>query len=136
MVRAIMEGVAYNMRETLSIIKALGVPVNQIRVSGGGSQSALWRSIQADAFGQNVCSINCDEGPAYGVALLAAVGAGAFASVEEACQATIKVVNETPCDPVNVNYYDRAFPVFKNLYRSLKDEFSSIAKLENAFASR
>ncbi len=135
MVRAIMEGVAYNMRETLSIIKALGVPVNQIRVSGGGSQSALWRSIQADAFGQNVCSINCDEGPAYGVALLAAVGVGAFASVEEACHATIKVVSETPCTPANATYYDRGFPIFKKLYCSLKDDFGSIAKIEDAYSN-
>ncbi len=96
MVRAIMEGVAYAMRDSLEIIRELGVPVKQIRASGGGSKSPLWRQIQADVFGQKVVTINAEEGPAYGVALLAAVGGGAFKNVEEACSATIRVVKETP----------------------------------------
>jgi xylulokinase len=83
--RAIMEGVAYAMRDSLAIIQQLQVPVKQIRVSGGGSRSPLWRQIQADMFGQKVVTINAEQGPAYGVALLAAVGAGAFKNVEEAC---------------------------------------------------
>ena len=96
MVRAVMEGVAYAMRDSLSIIREMGVPVRQIRASGGGSRSPLWRQIQADVFGQKVVTINAEQGPAYGVALLAAVGAGAFRNVEEACGATIRVVKETP----------------------------------------
>lgn len=131
MTRSIMEGVAYNMRHTLEIMTDLGVPVNEIRVSGGGSQSDLWRSIQASCFGRNVATINCDEGPAFGVALLAAAGSGAFASVEEACQATIRVVSETNYDSSAKSYYDKAFPVFKKLYRSLKDDFKAIANIEH-----
>ena len=68
MVRAIMEGVSYAMRDSLAIIQELGVPVRQIRASGGGSKSPLWRQIQADVFGQKVVTINAEEGPAYGVA--------------------------------------------------------------------
>ena len=84
------------MRDSLEIIRELGVPVKQIRASGGGSKSPLWRQIQADVFGQKVVTINAEEGPAYGVALLAAVGAGAYKTIEEACAATIRVVKETP----------------------------------------
>ena len=71
------------------------MPVRQIRASGGGSRSPLWRQIQADCFGRKVVTIETEEGPAYGVALLAAVGAGAFKNIAEACAATISVVQET-----------------------------------------
>jgi len=131
LVRAVMEGVAYAMRDSLAIIQELGVPVRQIRASGGGSKSLLWRQIQAAAFGQKVVSINAEQGPAYGVALLAAVGAGAYKDVPEACAATIRVVKETACDRHAKKYYDRGFPVYQGLYRSLKDDFKKIAELEN-----
>lgn len=129
MARAIMEGVGYAMRDSLSIIKEMGVPVKQIRASGGGSKSPLWRQIQADVFGQKVVTINAEQGPAYGVALLAAVGAGAFKNIEEACAATIKVVSETLTEKKSVKTYDHGFPVFQQLYRSLMGDFKSIAKL-------
>lgn len=129
MVRAIMEGVSYAMRDSLSIIQALGVPVRQIRASGGGSKSQLWRQIQADVFGQKVVTINAEEGPAYGVALLAAVGAGAFKNVEEACAATIRVVKETLVDRTAERAYNAGFPIYQQLYRSLKDDFKQIARL-------
>lgn len=127
--RAIMEGVAYAMRDSLAIIRELNVPVKQIRASGGGSKSALWRQIQADAFGQKVVTINAEQGPAYGVALLAAVGAGAFKNVAEACSTTIKVVSETPFDRQAKKVYDAGFPIYQNLYRSLKNDFKSISAL-------
>ncbi len=130
MVRAIMEGVAYNMRESMVMIKGLDVPVNQIRVSGGGSQSQVWRQIQADMFGQQVVTVNCVQGPAYGVALLAAVGAGAFSSVEEACQSTIRVVTATGCTKGGAMYYDKTFPLFQGLYHSLKDDFKRLSSVD------
>jgi xylulokinase len=130
LVRSIMEGVTYSMRDSLEIIEDLGVPVRQIRASGGGSRSPLWRQIQADVFGRIVVTINSEEGAAYGVALLAAVGAGAFKNVEEACAQTIRVVQETPVNRPAKNHYDRAFPIYQQLYRSLKDNFKSIAGLE------
>ena len=129
MVRAIMEGVAYAMRDSLTIIRELNVPVREIRASGGGSRSPLWRQIQADAFGQKVVTLNAEQGPAYGVALLAAVGAGAFKNVVEACRATIRVVKKTPTQRAARAYYDRGFPIYQQLYRSLKDDFQSIATL-------
>ena len=130
LVRAIMEGVTYSMRDSLEIIEGLGVPVQQIRASGGGSRSPLWRQIQADVFGRPVVTINSQEGPAYGVALLAAVGAGQFKDVQEACAAAIRVEQETQSRPEAKKYYDRAFPIYQQMYRSLKDDFQRIAELE------
>jgi xylulokinase len=130
LVRAVMEGVTYSMRDSLAIIEELGVPVRQIRASGGGSRSPLWRQIQADVFGRKVVTINTEEGPAYGVALLAAVGAGAFKNIQEACAATIRVVKETPVERPAKKYYDRAFPLYQQLYRSLREDFKRIAALE------
>ena len=129
LVRAIMEGVTYSLRDSLAIIRELGVPVRQIRASGGGARSPLWRQMQADVFGQKVVTINADEGPAYGVALLAAVGAGAFKNVAEACAATIRVVKETADQSRRAKIYDRAYPEYQQLYRSLKDDFKRIAAL-------
>ncbi|MCH8047117.1 MAG: xylulokinase [Planctomycetes bacterium] len=130
MIRAIIEGVTYSMRDSLEIIEDLKVPVQQIRASGGGSRSKFWRQVQADVFGKKVVTINTDEGAAYGVALLAAVGAGAYKNIEEACRATIRVVRQTPPSRKAKSYYDRAFPVYQGLYASLKDDFKEIAKLE------
>ena len=130
LIRAVMEGVTYSMRDSLEIIEGLGVPVRQIRASGGGSRSALWRQIQADVFGRKVVTINTEEGPAYGVALLAAVGAGAFTNIQEACAATIRVVHETEPNRRAKKRYDRAFPLYQQLYRSLKGDFKRIAALE------
>jgi xylulokinase len=130
LIRSIMEGVTYSMRDSLEIIEALGVPVREIRASGGGSRSPLWRQIQADVFGRKVVTINSEEGAAYGVALLAAVGAGAFKNIQEACAATIRVVRETAVARPARRHYDRAFPIYQGLYRSLKDDFQRIAALE------
>ena len=131
MVRAVLEGVSYAMRDSLAIIQELGVPVRQIRASGGGSTSQLWRQIQADVFGQKVVTLQAEEGPAYGVALLAAVGAGAFKNVEEACKATIRVVKQTAPNKQASKHHDAGFGVYQNLYRALKDEFKHISAIEN-----
>lgn len=127
--RSVMEGVTYAMRDSLAIIKEMGVPVKQIRASGGGSKSPLWRQMQADVFGQDVVTINAEQGPGYGVALLAAVGAGAFKNIEEACNATIRVVSRTPFDKKTAKLYDAGFPLYQQIYRSLKADFRAIAAM-------
>ncbi|MCA9149262.1 MAG: xylulokinase [Planctomycetales bacterium] len=129
MARSIMEGVAYALNDSLQIIRELGVPVKQIRVGGGGAKSDLWRQIQADTFGQKVHRINAEQGPAFGVALLAAVGAGAYKNIEEACAATIHTVDETAIDKAAAKYHARAVPVFQQLYKSLAKDFQAIANL-------
>jgi xylulokinase len=125
-----MEGVTYALRDSLAIIRGLRVPVKEIRVSGGGSKSPLWRQIQADVFGQDVVTINAEQGPAYGVALLAAVGSRAYKNIEEACAATIRVVSRTSHDKKATKTHDRHFPVYQQLYQSLENDFKTIGGLQ------
>ena len=94
-VRAILEGVAYSLKDSFEIFKEMGVPVTQVRASGGGGKSPLWRQIQADIFGTEICTVATDEGAAYGAAIMAAVGTGGFSSVEQACQQAISLTNFT-----------------------------------------
>jgi len=127
--RAVMEGATYAMRDSLEIAKGMNIPVQEIRLSGGGARSAFWRQMQADIYGQQVVTINASEGPAYGVALLAAAGTGAYKSVEEACRATISVVTRTKPKAAALKTYNAAFPVYQQLYRSLKSDFAAIQAL-------
>jgi xylulokinase len=129
LVRAIMEGVTYSLRDCLAVIEEQGVAVKQVRASGGGARSSFWRQMQADVMGKTVVSMAADEGPGYGVALLAAVGAGEFKDVVEACEATVKTTGQTKPAVAARKAYDKAFPVYQRLYRSLKDDFGAIAAL-------
>jgi xylulokinase len=129
LVRSVMEGATYAMRDSLEIIEQMGVPVRQIRLSGGGARSTFWRQLQADVYGRKVSTINAEEGPAYGVALLAAAGTGAYKDVVEACTATIRVVTETKPDAKAKRTYDRLYPMYGKLYRSLKSDYAAIAEL-------
>ena len=90
-IRAILEGVAFSLRETFEIFAEMDVPVDSVKLGGGGARSKLWRQIQADVYGHSVEIAAAEEGAAYGAALLAGVGVGAWASVDEACGATVKV---------------------------------------------
>ena len=132
MVRAILEGVAFALRDSLEIFSACNVPVRQIRVSGGGAKSSLWRQIQADVFGQTVVTINAEEGPAYGVALLAAVGAGAYAHIQEACAATIQIRTQTKTTSKAKKTYDQLFPIYQELYQQLRPGFVRMHEVTNA----
>lgn len=127
--RAVLEGVGYSLRESLAIISDLQVPIKEIRLSGGGAKSTLWKQILADVFAKNVCTINAEQGPAFGVALLAAVGDGAYKNIEEACKATISVVDKVQSNKAAQKVYNHAFPVYQQLYRSLKDRFVDISRL-------
>ncbi|MEX0867040.1 MAG: xylulokinase [Pirellulales bacterium] len=129
MARAVMEGVTNSLRESLEIFRGLDVPVKQIRASGGGSRSPFWRQMQADVFGQKVVTLKAEEGPAFGVALLAAVGGGAFKDVPEACAATIQVVSETKTNRKENRTYDAAFEVYRQQYPALQPSFQKIAEL-------
>ena len=131
LVRALLEGVTYAMRDCLEVIRGMGVRVREIRVSGGGARSAFWRQLQADVYGQPVVTINAAEGPAFGVALLAGVAAGAWPSVEEACRKTIRITGETRPSK-NRRLYDERYPLYRKLYRSLKDDFREMSTLREA----
>jgi len=129
MARAVMEGVAMSLRESQEIIKSLGVPIREMRLSGGGAKSPLWRQIFADCMDQSACTINAEQGPAFGVALLAAVGIGRFKSIEEACKATIEVIKKTPPRKAAVRQYNSLFPIYQGLYDALKQTFQQIGQL-------
>lgn len=135
MVRAVLEGVAYGLRDSLEIFKEMGVDPTQIRLSGGGARSAVWRQIQADIFGRECVTINIDEGPAFGVALLAGVGTGVYPSVQEACRKTISVVNSTRPIAEHVAIYERYYPIFCKLYADLREDFKAVAKAGLALAT-
>jgi xylulokinase len=126
-VRAIMEGVTFALRDSLALIEGLGVPVKQVRASGGGSKNPFWRQMQADVFGKQVAAMTADEGAAYGVALLAAVGAGHYKNIAEACAATVRTSDAVKPEAKVKKAYDRAFPMFQELYAALRDKFSHMS---------
>jgi xylulokinase len=130
MVRSILEGVTYSLRDCLEIIEAQKVAVKQIRASGGGARSTFWRQMQADVLNKTVVSMAADEGPAYGVALLAAVGAGEYNDIAEACDATVKTKAQTKPYAAARKYYDKTFPIYQTLYRSLREDFRAIAAID------
>lgn len=127
MTRSVMEGITFALRDSLDIIQSLDVPVRQIRASGGGSKNPLWRQMQADMFGKKITTLEVEQGPAFGVALLAAVGDGAYRSIESACKATIKVADETPPNRSAVKQYNQLFPVYRDLYGQLRESMASLA---------
>ena len=129
LVRSILEGASYAMRDSLELIREMGVNIEQIRVSGGGARSPFWRQIQADIYGVDVHTVNATEGPAFGVALLAMVGAGAFSSVPEACDATIRLVDQTKVEPQVKAFHDKGYAIYRKLYQDLRESFASISAL-------
>jgi xylulokinase len=129
LLRSVMEGVAFAMRDCLEIIKELGVEISEVRASGGGGKSPLWRQMQADIYNTDIYTINSSEGPALGVAILAGVGSGVYNSVAEACEATIKVMSKQSPNNGNVEIYKEYYKLYGKLYNSLKDDFKTLSKL-------
>ncbi|SFE48696.1 xylulokinase [Thermoanaerobacter thermohydrosulfuricus] len=129
MTRAILEGVAFGLRDSLEIIKELNIPVNEVRVSGGGAKSVLWRQILADIFGVRVDMVNATEGPAFGAAIMSAVGYGIFKDVEEACSILIKVTDSVYPIEENKDKYNEVYTVYKDLYYLLKNTFKRIVEI-------
>lgn len=129
MVRSVLEGVTYGMRDALEVMQTMGITTKQVRASGGGAQSAFWLQLQADIYKQNVVLTNSSEGPAYGVALLAGVGTGVFKSVEEACKVGIKQTTMVKPQRKTSVLYDRHYEVYRKLYGDLKGRFAEIAAL-------
>jgi xylulokinase len=118
-IRAILEGVAFSLRDTLSLFEEMRVPVNEIRLGGGGARSALWRQIQADVYGQSVSTVRADEGAAYGAAILAGVGAGVWPDVESACKQVVQINQCCQPDEVSSGILDERYKQFRRLYPAL-----------------
>ncbi|MDQ2747539.1 MAG: FGGY-family carbohydrate kinase, partial [Acidobacteriota bacterium] len=118
-VRAILEGVAFSLRDSLEIFRELSIPTENIRLGGGGAKSALWRQIQADIYGQKVETIRAEEGAAYGAALLAGVGAENWQTIDEACAKTIRVAEKIEPDAETVGILNRQYKAYQGIYPSL-----------------
>lgn len=118
--RAVLEGVAFSLRDSIEIFKASGVEVASIRLSGGGAKSPLWRQIQADVYGKPVELIEADEGAAFGAAILAGVGAGAWGTVEEACLKTIRVADIIEPNADSQEMLERNYNAYRMLYTALR----------------
>jgi xylulokinase len=130
LVRAILEGVCYSLRDSLEIILELGAPVTNVRLSGGGARSPFWHQLFADIFCVRVVTLQTQEGSAYGAALLATVGTGQFRSVREACASFIKPVQTKEPDQSACDFYNRAYRIYGSLYPALKQTYQEISRLD------
>lgn len=124
MTKAVLEGVAFGLKDSLDILKDMGVPVNEIRVIGGGAKSQKWRQIIADVFGHEIVCINTNQGGALGAAILAAVGEGIYGTVDEATKAMIKTVDAVRPDSTKVAIYLEKHKKYQSLYRYLEPYFA------------
>jgi xylulokinase len=124
-IRAILEGVAFSLKDTFTVFQELKIPLERIRLGGGGARSTLWRQIQADVYGRSVELVEAEEGAAYGAAVLAGVGAGTWNSVEDACDAVVRVAREVRPKPQNV-------AILECMYRKYREVYPALRQIENA----
>lgn len=120
-IRAILEGVAFSLRDSFEIFKEMQVPVDRVRLGGGGARSPLWRQIQADIYNQAVEIVEAEEGAAYGAALLAGVGCGVWGSVDAACDAVVRVKERVEPHPETVQVMNHQYKAFRKIYPALRD---------------
>jgi xylulokinase len=118
-VRAILEGVAFSLRDSFTLFAEMGVPVRNIRLGGGGARSALWRQIQADVYGHEVEILEAEEGAAYGAAILAGVGAGLWSSVDAACDQIVKVALRVTPQPAVVERMNTSYAAYRRMYPAI-----------------
>ena len=129
MTRAVLEGVAFGLKDSFTLIQNAGLgKITQVRASGGGTKGALWCQILASALEAELVTVNTSEGTAFGAALLAGVGAGAWSDVASACKSTIQITGQTLPDDAQVNSYRRSYPLYRELYPALKPSFEKISQ--------
>ncbi len=126
--RAVMEGVAMGLRDALEIMRTLNIPVTQVRISGGGARSPLWRQIVADLFAAEVVTVTPTEGAAYGAALLAGVGAGVFPTVAAACATAVRATGSTRPDLDQIHRYDHLYRTYRALYPALRPSLHALGE--------
>ncbi len=124
-VRAILEGVAFSLKDTFTIFSEMNLPVKRIRLGGGGARSSLWRQIQADVYGDEVEIVEAEEGAAYGAAILAGVGAGLWPSVDKACESVVRVANRVQPNAANVSAMESNYAAYRRIYPAMKSILSS-----------
>ncbi len=123
MTQAVLEGVAFAIRDSLEVARSLGLDIKVSRICGGGAKSALWRKILANVCNLELEQIESEEGPGYGGAILAAVACGAFVSVEDAARRLVKVTGREIPDPELVARYEKRYQAFRRIYPALRDVF-------------
>jgi len=131
--RAVLEGVAFGLKDIFSLMEDVGLSlVEQVRLSGGGAKSTLWRQILADALGVELVTVNSTEGAAFGAALLAGVAYNVWPNVDEACAQTIKVTDHITPDSRRVAQYQLVYQQYRRLYPALKPAFHALAAIDDA----
>ena len=128
-IRAVMEGVSYGLRDSLEILDGMGVKADKMLLTGGGAKSPFWRQLLADVYARPLSLINSPEGPALGVAILAGVGAGIYQSVESACDALVRPGNTIQPDMDKAAIYQRFHKLYQQLYPALKQSWQDLARL-------
>ena len=127
--RALLEGVSFGLKDSFTLIQQAGLgEIRQVRASGGGTKGALWRQILASVLEAELVTVNTTEGAAFGAALLAGVGAGAWGNVPEACAAAVKITGSTQPDTAQMNAYRAVYPLYRELYPALKPSFAKMAQ--------
>jgi xylulokinase len=124
LIRAVMEGVAFSLKDTFTIFEEMRIPVTSIRLGGGGARSPLWRQIQADVYAHEVEIVAAEEGAAYGAAILAGAGAGAWNSVDEACDQVVRVATRIAVNQTDSNTMQRSYRTYHKIYPALRQAFS------------
>ena len=119
-IRAVLEGVAYSLQDTFTLFAELGIPVSGIRLGGGGARGGLWRRIQAGIYGHTVEILTAEEGGAFGCALMAGVGSGHWANLDQACGQAIEVAQRIDPDPADLAAYKTGYAAWRKLYPALK----------------
>ncbi len=126
MTQAVLEGVAFGLRDSIEVARSLGIPLTKTRICGGGAKSPLWRKMITNIMNMEVERITSEEGPGLGGAMLAAVGCGEYESVEEAAKAIVKVLDVEKPDPELVAKYEKKYQQFKTIYPACKPIFDII----------
>lgn len=127
--RAVLEGVAFGLRDSFELMKGAGLAdITQVRITGGGAKSPLWRQILSDVFQVELVTVNTIEGAAYGAALLAGTGAGVFPDVASACEAVIQTTGSTTPGPASA-VYEQMYPLYRGLYPALRPSFDAVARI-------
>lgn len=129
LVRAVMEGVSFGLKDSLKLLQKEGIMTKEVRVTGGGAKNSLWQEILASIFNHTIATVNTTEGPAYGAAILAGVGCGVYDSVESGCKLIIKVNAEKTPDEKTVDVYEKYYEVYKSLYPLMKDTMDTLTRL-------
>ncbi len=129
LIRSLLEGVTFAMRDSLEIVREQKVAIQEIRATGGGARSAFWRQLQADIYGEEICIINSEEGPALGAAIMGGVGAGLWGSIPEACDAIIKVISRTSPNKERSKMYQDYYEVYRGLYPQIRESCHTLSKL-------